>query len=439
MPLQGPAWDGQLPDAPIAGQWRRISGDSADIALYLPDGDVSDPEISVVVPAVNEELTVSEFVQWCVEGLKSAGLRGEILIVDSSTDRTPELALEGGARVLRTPKRGLGQAYIDAIQYIRGRYVVMGDADLTYDFRKLALFVDQLRSGVEFAMGSRWLGSIEEGSMPALHRYFGTPITTWILNRVYGSKFTDIHCGMRGITLDALKRMGLNSQSWEYASEMVLKSVRMGLRTAEVPVTFYKDRDGRMSHHRRSGWTSPFQAAWINLRAMFVYGAEFFMLKPGVALLLVGLLLSLPLSFGSIQVGGFTFDLYWMLIGVSLAVIGLQSFFFGCLAQILCDYSGASRIRWTRIFSYTRSVLVSLAILVVGLGCELSLVIWYVTHNLRLPPAPSLLDHLAVTGLLFMIAGFSSFCFTLVLHATGVRYGLRSTTPLPASQGSNDT
>ncbi len=179
--------------------------------------------------------------------------------------------------------------------------------------------------------------------MPALHRYFGTPFTTWILNRVYSSHFTDIHCGMRGLTLDALKRMGLSSQSWEYASEMVLKSVRMGLRTAEVPVTFYKDRDGRLSHHKRSGWFSPFSAAWINLRAMFVYGAEFFMLKPGVVLLLVGLLLSLPLSFGSFALGGVTFGLYWMLVGVALAIIGLQSFFFGCLAQVLCDYSGAAR------------------------------------------------------------------------------------------------
>ena len=398
-------------------------GGDPDLELLIPDNDEPDPEVSVVVPAVNEELTVSEFVAWCVEGLRGEGIRGEILIVDSSTDGTAELARQGGARVLKTPKRGLGRAYIDAVPYIRGRYVVMGDADLTYDFRKLGLFVDQMRAGSEFAMGSRWLGSIEKGSMPALHRYFGTPGTTWILNRVYGSHFTDIHCGMRGITLDALKRMGLTSQSWEYASEMVLKSVRMGLRTTEVPVTFYKDREGRVSHHRRSGWTSPFRAAWINLRAMFVYGAEFFMLKPGIVLMFIGLLLSLPLSFGSIRLGGFTFGLYWMLVGVSLSVIGLQSFFFGCLAQIFCDYSGRSRIRWTRLFSYTRSVLVSLAVLAVGLCFEFALVGWYVSHGMKLPPASSFLDHLAVTGLLFMIVGFSTFCFTLLLHATEVQYG----------------
>ena len=113
----------------------------------------------------------------------------------------------------------------------------MGDADCTYDFRKIKPFIEAYRGGHEYVMGSRWLGSIEKGAMPKLHQYFGTPFTTWILNRVYHAHFTDIHCGMRGITKDALIRMGLNSQSWEYASEMVLKSVRMELDTVEVPTT----------------------------------------------------------------------------------------------------------------------------------------------------------------------------------------------------------
>jgi glycosyltransferase involved in cell wall biosynthesis len=328
-----------------------------------------------------------------------------------------------GARVLRTPKRGLGRAYIDALPYVRGRYIVMGDADCTYDFRQLGRFVDKLREGYDFAMGSRWLGSIEPGSMPALHRYLGTPVTTWILNRLYGSRFTDIHCGMRGITRDALERMGLVSQSWEYASEMVLKSVRMKLRTSEVPVSFYRDREGRLSHHKRSGWTSPFQAAWINLRAMFIYRAEFFALKPGLVLLALGLLFTLPLSFGSISVGSVTFSLYWMLAGVTVTVLGLQSFFFGVLAQVLCDYSGEARVRWTRVFRYTPTVLASMAVFLVGLVLAGAFVIRYLTHDFALPPPSGLLDHLAVTGTLFMIIGFSGFCFTLLLYAMGVRYG----------------
>ena len=400
------------------------------LELQIPHGDVPDPEVSVVIPAVNEELTIAEFASWCREGLVKAGLRGEILIVDSSTDRTGELTLAGGARVLKTPKRGLGRAYIDAIPFIR--FVVMGDADLIYDFRQLGLFVEKLRQGNEFVMGSRWLGSIEDGSMPALHRYFGTRVTTWILNRVYRSHFTDIHCSMRALTIETLKRMGLSSQSWEYASKMVLKSVRMELPTAEVPVAFYKDREGRLSHHKRFGWTSPIQAAWINLRAMFVYGADFFMLKPGAIVLAVGLLLTLPLSSGAITVGSITFGLYWMLVGVTLSVLGLQSIFLGCVAQVLCDYSGAARMKWTRVFPYTRTVLGSLALALVGVALELVLLIRYLSHGMRLPSAASLLDHLAVTGFLFAIAGFSAFCFTLLLYATGVRFGLRRAALAPA-------
>jgi glycosyltransferase involved in cell wall biosynthesis len=399
-----------------------MAGDP-DVELLRPDDDVEDPEISIVIPAVNEELTISDFVTWCRQGLADAGARGEILIIDSSTDRTAELALAGGARVLRTPKRGLGRAYIDALPFIRGKYIVMGDADCTYDFRLLGRFVDKLRQGDDFAMGSRWLGSIEPGSMPGLHRYLGTPVTTWILNRLYGSRFTDIHCGMRGISRDALERMGLVSQSWEYASEMVLKSVLMKLRTSEVPVTFYKDREGRVSHHKRSGWFSPFQAAWINLRAMFIYRAEFFALKPGLFFLIAGLLLTLPLSFGSFSIGSVTFSLYWMLLGVTLAVLGLQSFCFGVLAQVLCDYSGESRTRWTRIFRYTPTVIASIVVFLFGLGLADALVVHYVTHDFALPPPSALLDHLAVTGSLLMIIGFTGFCFTLLLYATGVRYG----------------
>jgi len=232
-----------------------------DVQLLVPDADVAEPELSIVIPALNEELTIADFVAWCHAGMKAAGVVGEILIVDSGADRTTELALAGGARVLRTPKRGLGRAYIDALPFIRGRYVLMGDCDCTYDFRELAPFVEKFRGGAEFVMGSRFRGYIEPGSMPALHRYLGTPVTTAILNVIFGSRFSDIHCGMRGITREALLRMDLRSQSWEYASEMVLKSVHMRLRTEEVPIRFLKDREGRLSHHKRAGWFSPWQAA----------------------------------------------------------------------------------------------------------------------------------------------------------------------------------
>lgn len=398
-------------------------GRPTEIELLCPPGD--DPharvELSIVVPALDEELTISEFVAWCKQGLQDAGVEGEILIVDSSADHTPELALAAGARVLRVPKRGLGRAYIDALPFIRGPWVLMGDCDCTYDFRLLAPFVERFREGYEYVMGSRWRGSIEKGAMPPLHQYFGTPVTTFILNRLFSSKFTDIHCGMRGITRDALQRMQLASQSWEYASEMVLKSVHMELRTAEVPVRFLKDREGRLSHHKRSGWFSPWSAAWINLRAMFTYGADFFAFRPGIVLLALGALLTVPLAAGPVDLGPVTLSLYSMLFGMVFTVIGLQGVFLGCIAQVLFDYTGTATARWTRLFAYTRTVLVSFAMILLGVLATIPLIVEYLDRGLELGDASASENHLAVFGATLLVCGFSTFIFTLILHATALR------------------
>ena len=394
------------------------AGSDPELRLLLPVKDVAEPELSIVIPALNEELTVGDFVDWCHQGLESAGVVGEVLIVDSSSDRTTEIALEHGARVLKSPRRGLGRAYIDALPYVRGRYVLMGDADCTYDFRQVAPFVDRLREGNEFVMGSRWRGSIEDGSMPFLHRYLGTPVTTWILNLLYRSDFSDIHCGMRGITRDALERMDLHSQSWEYASEMILKSVHMELRTAEVPVTFLKDREGRESHHKRAGWFSPWAAAWINLRAMFVYGSDFFLLKPGLVLMVVGLLITLPASFGDLALGAVTLSLNWQFLGAALLAVGFQAFLLGCVAQVLFDYTGKHRQRWLRVFPYTRTVLVAFGLVLLGVALAIPLVVAYVSNDLRLDNADTVQNHLAVTGLASAVVGAQLFVSTLLLHAT---------------------
>src|SRR6476646_4948039 len=307
-----------------------------EVEHLVPDGAHSGPvDVSIVVPALNEEITVGEFVDWCKEGLEHAGVRGQILIVDSSTDRTPEIVLGHGGEVLRTPKRGLGRAYIDATTYIRGQWIIMGDADLTYDFRELSPFIEAFRSGAEFVMGSRFRGSIERGAMPGLHRYFGTPLTTWILNRIYGSHYSDIHCGMRGLTRSALDRIDLKSQSWEYASEMVLKAARLKLVTAEVPVKFYKDREGRLSHHRRMGWLSPWIAGWLNLKVMLVYTPDSFLLKTGVILTVIGALLSVALATGPITSGSVGFGLYWLLLGVTCVTLVYSSIQIGSLARVM--------------------------------------------------------------------------------------------------------
>jgi hypothetical protein len=200
---------------------------------------------------------------------------------------------------------------------------------------------------------------------------------------------------------------------------MVLKSVHMKLRTEEVPIRFLKDREGRLSHHKRSGWFSPWQAAWINLRAMFVYGADFFLFRPGIFLALVGCALMLPLSLGPVTVGPITFSLYWMLLGLTLATLGLQCVYLGILAQTFFDYSGETTRRWFLLFAYTRTVLASAAMFTVGLGLTGDLGFYYVTHGLHLVPLPTI-GYLGVVGLFLMIAGFATFTFVLLLHSTAV-------------------
>ena len=399
-------------DNPSAG----IKVDDAEIQLLVPSQDVADPELSIVIPALNEELTIGQFVDWCMQGLQRAGVKGEVLIIDSSTDSTADIALAKGARVLKTPKRGLGRAYIDAIPFIRGQYVLMGDADCTYDFRELEPFMEKFRQGYEYVMGSRFKGSIEKKAMPPHHRYFGTPLTTWMLNVLYGSRFSDIHCGMRGITKDALKRMRLESQSWQYASEMIIKSIHMGLRTTEVPVLFYKDMEGRESHLKRGGWWMPWFAGWITLEIMLTWGADFFLLRPGILMFFVGGLGVAALFNGPVQVGNIGFSLHWMLLFLLVFIVGIQWFMMGNLARVLYGCENGRR-KWQWSFRFGPAVLVSSVLALAGLLSLLPLAREYVADNYRLPSTMSEASFHAVAGIGLILWSFIHFTFSMVYNA----------------------
>jgi glycosyltransferase involved in cell wall biosynthesis len=370
------------------------------------------PVVSIVIPALNEEITIGEFIDWCWEGLRQAAVSGEIIIVDSSSDQTPQIALARGAHVLRTPKRGLGQAYIDAIPYIRGKFIIMGDCDLTYEFRNLQPFVESYRTGHEFVMGSRFKGTIEDGAMPSLHRYFGTPLTTWILNRIYKSHYSDIHCGMRGITREALVRLRLTSSAWEYASEMVLKASRIGLRVAEVPVSFFKDREGRMSHHRRAGFWSPWRAGWINLKVMLIYSPDSFLIKPGMAFMAFGLFLCSILSRGPLAIGSIGLNVYWMLLGMTATVLGFALFQAGILARISHGLRSGIEQRVLNDITYDRGMFGAFVLVLFGLCLDVPFLFGYVRNNFRL----TALSYPAIFGLLMILLGVQAFGFTLLLE-----------------------
>jgi glycosyltransferase involved in cell wall biosynthesis len=378
-------------------------------------------EVSIVVPCLNEELTVGEFVDWCSEGLAAAGVSGEVLIVDSSSDRSPVIAAEHGARVISVPKRGLGRAYIDAVPYVRGHIAIMGDCDLTYDFRKLDGFISAIRGGHDFVMGTRTKGEIEPGAMPTLHRYFGSPATTLMFNIIYGTRFSDIHCGMRAITREALERMELESHGWEYASEMILKAHKLRMRTTEVPVRFWKDREGRESHLRRGGWRTPWIAGWDSLRVMFLYAPDFFLLGPGVVLLALGLLMAGGLAAGPFTALGIGFNLHWMLLGIVAATVGYSAVQLALLARAFYDFDYLQTDRLLRTLTYNRGMLASGLLLFVGIIPNTMLLWRWLSNDFHLPS----IQYFSVFGLLLLILGFQTFGFTLLLHMLGGRSRLR--------------
>ena len=374
-------------------------------------------KVSVVIPCLNEENTIAETINNVKEGFSIAGINGEIIIVDSSTDNSSKIATELGAKVISVPKRGLGHAYIDAIPHISGNYVIMGDADCTYDFREINKFINKLDEGFEFVMGTRMKGYIEKGAMPALHRYFGTPLTTWILNTLLGTNFSDIHCGLRAITLDGLEKIDIQSKSWEYASEMVVKGSLLKLKNAEVPIHFYKDKYGRVSHHKRQGWFSPWHAGWINLKVMLLYVPDKMIIQPGILFLLIGLSLILMQVNGPLNMGFFTFSTNTMMLGLTLAVLGFSSIQMGILVSLFSHLHKYINNKITRFFysafSYTRAMILGVLTSFGGLvlastliyqwfenGCKLIYVPWYV-----------------VFGLFLLIFGIQTTLFNLVCQA----------------------
>lgn len=392
----------------------KITGAPTKTELLIPvfETDPGVPKISIVVPALNEQITIGEFIDWCWQGLRDAGVNGEIIIVDSSSDDTPNIALAKGARVLRTTKRGLGQAYLDAIPFIRGQFIIMGDCDLTYDFRDIKPFIDEFHNGKEYVMGSRFRGSIEDGAMPLLHRYFGTPLTTWILNRIYSCNYSDIHCGMRGLTRDALEKINLTSTSWEYSSEMVLKASRSGLAISEVPVRFFKDRDGRMSHLRRGGFWSPWYAGWINLKVMLVYSPDTLLLKPGAVIALLGMVICALSILGEFSLARLVFGSNTLLGGGALVVLGYALFQAGILARRIHSLRSGIENCINEKLSYDRGMFFGLLLVLMGVVLVSVFVVDFFSNSYLIANY----EKLAISGLFFIMLGVQTIGFTLILE-----------------------
>jgi glycosyltransferase involved in cell wall biosynthesis len=286
----------------------------------------ADPQISVVLPCLDEEHAVGEVVDLAWAGIRETGRPGEVIVVDNgSTDRSAEVARAHGATVLVEPRRGYGSAYLAGLAHARGEYVVMADADGTYPVAELPSFVDRLEQGNDVVIGSRFHGQIHRGAMPWANRYIGNPLLTGMLNLLFGVKVSDAHCGMRALRSDALEILDLHSTGMELASEMVFKAYRRGLSVGEVPIEYFpRTGDSKL---RRYG------DAWRHMRFMLLYSPSWLYLLPGSLFLLLGLAGMLLLASGPVDVFGRTWQIHTMLGLVALTLIGAQVVQLGVFAR----------------------------------------------------------------------------------------------------------
>jgi glycosyltransferase involved in cell wall biosynthesis len=286
-------------------------------------------DVTVLIPTKNEEITISGFLDWCQIGFRNANIKGEIVLMDSSTDRTPQIALSKGAKVVNVDEKGLGVAYLKGKDHISGEYVILGDADCTYDFRNIDPFLDKLNQGYELVVGNRFMGTIEKKAMPIHHQYFGSPATSFIFKHTLGIPTGDIHCGMRAITKDLFLRLPFTELGWEYASEMIVSSRNLGARICEVPIDFLKEPEGRISHQKRNGWLTPFKAGWGTLRVTASFSLDRLLFLPGIFLAAAGFALnffmlflsnSLLVKFG---IGNLTSSIFMAISLIGILTAGL--------------------------------------------------------------------------------------------------------------------
>lgn len=286
-------------------------------------------ELTVLMPCLNESETLARCIQKAQAFLLRSGTKGEVLIADNgSTDGSQQIAKANGARVVGVRERGYGSALIGGIRAARGKYVIMGDSDDSYDFSALDPFLDMLRRGYQLVMGNRFRGGIMPGAMPPLHRYLGNPVLTRIGRLFFRSACGDFHCGLRGFDRDAILGLDLQARGMEFASEMVVKATIFKLRIAEVPTTLSPDGRSRPPHLR--SWRD----GWRHLRFLLIFSPRWLFLYPGFTVFAAGLLSMLWLLPQPRVVGGVTFDIHTLLYAAVAVIIGFQSVQFWVFAKI---------------------------------------------------------------------------------------------------------
>ena len=329
------------------------------------------------MPCLNEASTLAICIDKARNFLERNNIQGEVIVADNgSTDGSQSLAEAHGARVINVVVRGYGAALMGGINSAIGKYVIMGDADDSYDFAELTPFVAKLREGYEFVIGNRFKGGIKPGAMPKLNRYLGTPVITGLGRLFFRAPIGDFNCGLRGFDREAIQRLDLQTTGMEFASEMIVKAALHELRITEVPTTLSPDGRNRPPHLRR--WHD----GWRHLRFLLIYSPRWLFLYPGMTLIALGLIMMFALVSGPKTIKGITFDIHTMLYSSIMVIVGLQTVAFSLFASV---YAMAARLlpENSRIFSLLKSmtlerglILGSLSSLVGLTGSIYAFIIW---------------------------------------------------------------
>ena len=385
------------------------------------------PELSIVMPCLNEAETLEICIKKAQAFFEKHDVHGEVVIADNgSTDGSQAIAERLNARVVPVAEKGYGNALKGGIKAAKGKYVIMGDADDSYDFSKLELFVEKLREGHDLVMGNRFKGGVKKGAMPFLHKYLGNPVLSFIGRLFFNIKIGDFHCGLRGFSKEAFHKMKLNTTGMEFASEMIVKSKLNGLTFAEVPTILHPDGRSRPPH------LNTWRDGWRHLRFLLLYSPRWLFLYPAFLLILVGTVVSTLLIIKPLNFNGIIFDVHTLLYTASAVIIGFQFLMFYGLTKIFAVENGLlpKSDRYSKLFKiFTLEKRLIVGFLTFALGVYLSIsgfLDWKATSFNDLKPAETL--RIIVPAVFTIMLGLQIILFSFFFSILGLKQHIKTET-----------
>lgn len=372
-------------------------------------------ELTILMPCLNEAETLAICIQKAKEFLNREKISGEILIADNgSSDGSQTIAEKYGAKVVNVPVRGYGAALREGIQQASGRYIIMGDADDSYNFKNLSAFLTKLRDGHQLVIGNRFKGGIEKGAMPFLNRYLGNPILSFIARIFFKSTIGDFHCGLRGFERDAILQLNLHTDGMEFASEMVVKATLNQLKITEVPTTLSPDGRNRKPHLR------PWRDGWRHLKLLLLLSPAWLFMYPGILLVLSGMTLMGLLLSGPLEIKQHFLDIHTMLFSSLIIIVGMQAICFFIFTRIITTRLAARSLDTLflfRLFTLERGILSGIVFVLIGIGAFIYSFFCWMDQSFG-PLLPTEMMRILIPGFTFLIAGmqiiFSSFFIGLL-------------------------